>query len=178
MPKEEEIKIKKITEEPKFPSERAGMSAIKLYDKIEEKPLSSMLHRHTGTDDSFPVDYDDLLNKPILISRTAISADLSGAAVTLVCLHTGGRKVEIINAYLLYTEASSADAGITVQIGKESDTDYYYTGTSEVSKAQWYEKEVVLLKRDLDIGDTILFTSAGSKVGTGEIMLIIEYRIL
>lgn len=114
---------------------------------------------------------------PVIDARTAISVDLSGSAATLVCLHTE-RKATIINAYLLYTEASSADAGITVEVGKESDRDYYYTGTTEVSKAIWYSKTLTLLKNDLAAGDTITFYSAGGKTGTGEIMLIIEYIII
>lgn len=121
--------------------------------------------------------YKDLIGKPTLIVRTATSVDLSGSAETLICFHTE-RKAEIINAYFLYTEASSADTGITVEIGKESDRDYYYTGTTEVSKAIWYTKQVTLLKKDIVAGDTVTFYSAGSKVGTGEIMLIIEYKFI
>jgi hypothetical protein len=110
------------------------------------------------------------------IERTASSVDLSGAAATLVCFHAE-RACTLEKATLLYTEASSADAGITVEIGKESDRDYYYTGTTEVSKSQWYTKDVTLLQTDIASGDTVTFYSAGSKTGTGEIMLVIEYTI-
>jgi hypothetical protein len=108
------------------------------------------------------------------IARTAVSADLSGAAATLVCLHAE-QNLHLARAILLYTEASSADAGVTVEIGKESDRDYYYTGASETNKALWYTKEVTLLKNDVATGDTITFYSPGSKTGTGEVMLTIEY---
>lgn len=107
------------------------------------------------------------------IYRTSVSVDLSGSATTLVAFHTEISCV-LNKATLLYTEASSADAGITVEIGKESDRDYYYTGTTETGKSQWYSKDITLLKRDIASGDTITFYSPGGKTGTGEIMLILE----
>jgi hypothetical protein len=107
-------------------------------------------------------------------ARTAIAVDLSGAATTLVALHSE-TKALLTRATLLYTEASSADAGITIKIGKETDDDYYYTGTTETGESQWYTKTVTLLAKDIAAGDTVLFYSAGSKVGTGEIILILDY---
>ena len=111
-----------------------------------------------------------------MIVRTATAADLSGAAETLIVLHAE-RDCVLEKATLLYTEASSADAGITVEIGKESDRDYYYTGATEQSKAQWYSKDVDLLKQDIAAGDTVTFYSAGGKAGTGKIMCVIEYTL-
>lgn len=109
------------------------------------------------------------------IARSATSVDLSGAAATLITFHCE-KACTITKATLLYTEASSGDAGVAVKIGKESDDDYYYTGTSELSKALWYSVDVTLLKTDLAAGDTILLYSAGSKTGTGEVMLVLEYQ--
>lgn len=111
---------------------------------------------------------------PVHIARTSISADLSGSAVTLVALHAE-RACTLKKATLVYTEASSADAGITLEIGKESDRDYYYTGASEADKSQWYSKDVTLLKAAVAAGDTLTFYSPGGKVGTGEVMLVVEY---
>lgn len=108
------------------------------------------------------------------IVRTSVSVDLSGASTTLVCLHPE-RDVTIEKATLLYTEASSADAGSGIEIGKETDRNYFYTGTSEAGKAQWYSVDVTLLKTDLLAGDTLTFYSAGGKTGTGEVMLVVEY---
>jgi hypothetical protein len=130
--------------------------------KIPEEP--------TGEKITF---FKHLIDKPPFYQRTAASVDLSGSAATLIVFHFE-KYVEIRKAYFLYTEASSADAGITVKIGKETDDDYYYTGTTETSKSQWYTKELTLLKKDVQSGDTVLFTSAGSKTGAGEIMLILE----
>lgn len=124
--------------------------------------------------------YDNLASvigiNHIKIDRTATAADLSGAAETLIVFHAE-RAATLERATLLYTEGSSADAGITVEIGKESDRDYYYTGTTETGKAQWYSTDVDLLKQDIEAGDTVTFYSAGGKVGTGEIMCVIEYSL-
>ncbi len=102
--------------------------------------------------------------------------DLSGSAISNeVVLHfTRAATLKRIN--LVYPEASSADAGVAIKVGKESDDDYYYTGTSEVSKAAWYETNVTMLKTDIQAGDTLVVSMAGSKVGTGTVIVTLEYR--
>jgi len=145
-------------------------------EKPEPFVRGVMAHIHDGI--NAPRNYfRHLEDRPTLIERTATSVDLSGAAATLIVFHTE-RKAELVNAYLLYTEASSNNAGIVLKIGKETDDDYYYLGASEVSKDQWYTNQITLLKIDIMKGDTITFYSAGSKTGTGEIMLIIEYKFV
>ena len=116
---------------------------------------------------------DRPLHSESQIIRSATSVDLSGAAEILVVFHTE-KAFHILKATLLYTEASSADAGIAIKMGKETDDDYYYSGTSETSKSQWYSKDITLNQPNIDAGDSVLFYSAGGKAGTGEIMLIIE----
>jgi hypothetical protein len=146
--------------------------------KSEYYQIESDIPEHTHDGIVSPkINFSDLNGRPTLIERTATSIDLSGAAETLIVFHTE-REATITNAYFLYTEATSADAGITIKIGKEEDDDYYYTGTSEVSKSQWDTDSITLLKRDIAQGDTVLFYSAGGKSGTGEIMLIIEYKFV
>ena len=108
------------------------------------------------------------------VARTSVVVDLSGAAAVLVALHAE-RAITLTKATLLYTEASSGDAGIAIKIGKETDDDYYFSGTSEVSKSQWYTKDVTLLQTAVTSGDTILLSSAGGKTGTGEIILVLDY---
>ncbi len=103
--------------------------------------------------------------------------DLSGAAASSVTILHTTRACTLVKAVLLYTEASSADTGVTVTIGKETDADFYYTGASEVSKAAWYEKEVTLLQTAVAAGDTVICGDAGSKVGTGEILVCLEYTV-
>ena len=108
------------------------------------------------------------------VARTSVVVDLSGAAAVLVALHAE-RAITLTKATLLYTEASSGDAGVAIKIGKETDDDYYFIGTSEISKAQWYSLDVILLQTAVTSGDTVLLSSAGGKVGTGEIILILDY---
>jgi len=103
--------------------------------------------------------------------------DLSGAAQSSVVILHAPQALTLKSIVLLYTEASSGDAGVAVTIGKETDADYYYTGTSEISKSAWYEKSVTLLKTDIAAGDTVICGHAGSKVGTGEILVCIEYSV-
>lgn len=133
------------------------------YPETEEEPLQE-------------IEAEQLEPRSVLVAKTGVSVDLDGAAETLVCLHTE-LDAEITRAYFLYTEASSANAGVTVEVGKESDRDYYFAETSESSKALWYTKEITLLKKDITKGDTVTFHSQGSKVGTGEITLVIEYKL-
>lgn len=109
------------------------------------------------------------------VMSTAI--DLSGAAVVDEILLHATEAVTLVKATLLYKEASSADAGVAVTLGKEGSAAYFYTGDSEVSKAAWYEKNLTLLQTALPAGNTLLAGCAGGKVGTGEVYLVVEYTI-
>lgn len=103
--------------------------------------------------------------------------DLSGAAVAgNVILHPT-QACTLLSARVLYTEASSADAGVAIKIGKETDDDYYFTGTSATSQSQWAETSLTLLKTDVAAGDTVICSSAGGKTGTGEVLVCIEYKV-
>jgi hypothetical protein len=103
--------------------------------------------------------------------------DLSGSAQADVVILHAITACTLVKVELLYTEASSGDAGVTVTVGKETDPDYYYTGTSEISKAAWYTLDVTLLATDLAAGDTLICGHAGSKSGTGEILVCAEYTV-
>lgn len=141
---------------------------------VELETFLAQLSR--SIEEYFRETYFDVKKNAIKIVRTATAADLSGSAETLVAFHTE-LACTLEKATLLYTEASSGDAGITLEIGKESDRNYYYTGTSEVSKALWYSLDVTLLQNDIAAGDTVTLYSPGSKTGTGAVMLIMEYSI-
>jgi len=89
--------------------------------KSEYYQIESDIPEHTHDGIVSPkINFSDLNGRPTLIERTATSIDLSGAAETLIVFHTE-REATITNAYFLYTEATSADAGITIKIGKEED---------------------------------------------------------
>lgn len=104
--------------------------------------------------------------------------DLSGAAQAEVPILFASQECEMLKVSLLYTEASSADAGVAVKVGTETDDDEYYTGTSEVSKAKWYTLDVTLLGTVIPAGETVVCSNAGGKTGTGEILVCIEYRVV
>jgi len=110
-------------------------------------------------------------------ARAMAIMDLSsGAVADNIIFHTSVA-CTLLNVFLVYQEATSADAGITVDVGHETDDDYYYTGTTEVSKAAWYELDVTLLNTDIPAGNTVVCNSAGGKTGTGTLLVVIEYAI-
>ena len=110
-------------------------------------------------------------------AKAMVKIDLSATAVSNIpILHTS-RACTLLKALILYTEASSADAGVTIEIGTEGTAAYYYTGTSEVSQALWYELDATLLQTAIAAGDTVICGCAGAKVGTGEVLICIEYKV-
>jgi hypothetical protein len=111
-----------------------------------------------------------------LAARSEISnvVDLSGAAVVDVVWVADAAYT--LQAYLVYTEASSADAGINVKVGKmivgTDDDDFFVVAVAtEVSKETGYRKALTMASTAVAAGDVIIFTSAGSKAGTGNVVL-------
>lgn len=107
-------------------------------------------------------------------ARSMASLDLSGGvqnSLILVPSVTG----RITGVKLIYTEASSADAGVTVTVKNTFDT--IYTGTSESSKAQFYVFNATLNRTTLYANDPLIFTTNGGKVGAGEIVVEVEYML-
>jgi len=124
------------------------------------------------------IHYPDLYEKPIIkFFNSSDAADLSGGVTRKVCFYTA-TGATLISAYLIYSENTSANEGISIGIGSSLNTDayYYYVGTSEVNKDQWYVKEVTLLNTVIGAGDAIYLYSAGGKVGIGEINLAIQVQ--
>lgn len=107
--------------------------------------------------------------------------DLSGAAQTDVVVAFLPFDATLGYLYAVYAEGSSADAGVTIKVGKASpggvDDDYYYTGASEVSIAQWSQRDLALLQTDIPAGTTITCACVGSKVGAGEILIVAEFYV-
>lgn len=103
--------------------------------------------------------------------------DLSGAAVTHF-FNVPNRYGSLITAKLIYTEASSADAGILIEVGHPSDTNFLAELTSEVSKAINTVSSMTL--NDSRIGaynQPIVVTSPGGKTGTGEVIVVLEITL-
>lgn len=98
---------------------------------------------------------------------------LSGSAIDIPIFYAScsGR---IAKAIILYTEGSSADAGVVIRIGATGNDDYYYTGASETSKSLLTETIIGLLKTDVGAGDSITVGTAGGKVGAGKVRIILH----
>lgn len=109
------------------------------------------------------------------------SLDLSGGATDLEAYHAV-RAGHLLGYTILYTEASSADAGVDIRIGRYQDGvaldgDYFDISTSEVSKNKGYSKHFAigdLTQTVIAAGDTVTVGIAGGKTGTGEIIIILE----
>lgn len=101
--------------------------------------------------------------------------DLSGSAVTAI-VFIADRAYTLTEADLVYTEASSADTGVNVKVGKlivgTDDDDFFVAAVaSEVSKEAGYRKSLTLAQTAIAEGDIITINSAGGKTGTGEVIL-------
>ena len=124
-------------------------------------------------------DFYDGIREAVLIALTVQNMtdplDLSGASRDIPLLHAL-EDLTILSVTALYVEASSADDGVVIRVGKETDDDYFYTGDSETSQDKWNESDLTLLEDDLDEGDTLTIGTAGGKTGTGEVVFIIRYR--
>jgi len=107
--------------------------------------------------------------------------DLSGAATDVEVFHAV-TKCQLIGCAIVYTEASSADAGVQIRVGRYQegvalDNDYFDSSTSETSKDKGYVKHFKtsdLTNSVISAGDTVTVGTAGGKTGAGEVMLILK----
>jgi hypothetical protein len=118
------------------------------------------------------------LDKEVLTVVTVSAMDLSGSADTEILLFDKNSEIHIHKVWVHYSEASSADAGVTISLGSLADDDAYFAATSEVNKDQYYTKEYV--KGDLTLAvvpknTPLVVKSAGGKTGTGEVIIGIAY---
>lgn len=112
---------------------------------------------------------------------TSASLDLSGGATDIDVFHATSNAY-LCGYYIFYTEASSADAGVSIDVGRYTDgvaldDDFYDTTTSEVSKNLGYSLQVVtssLSQTALTEGSTLTVGTAGGKVGTGEVQIVLQ----
>jgi len=101
--------------------------------------------------------------------------DLSGAAATEV-VFVPQQDCYIISWSLIYEEASSADAGITLEIGTNVDPNRFGSVTSEISESAYYVKRYAGTTDDNACvqGTNIIVKSAGGKVGTGTVRFMLN----
>lgn len=106
--------------------------------------------------------------------------DLSAAASDVELFHAI-TPCTLVGYQILYTEASSADAGVNVRIGRYQsgvalDNDYFDVSTSEVSKNKGYAKffkTADLTQKTIAVGDTVTAGTAGGKTGTGKVFVVL-----
>ena len=120
----------------------------------------------------------------ITIGKSVFSSkafDLSGAADDeVIFLASQDTAITIYRAY--YTEASSADAGVVLRVGKVgttgvADEDYFSSQISEVSKAAGYIRHYGtnnLAAYILKSGEQLTVGTAGGKVGDGEVRFEVQ----
>ena len=106
--------------------------------------------------------------------------DLSSGASDIEVFHAMA-PCTFVGYQILYTELSSADAGVDVRIGRYQsgvalDNDYFDISTSEVSKNKGYSKFFQtsdLTQKVIAVGDTVTVGTAGGKTGTGEVCVLL-----
>lgn len=104
-----------------------------------------------------------------------IPLTLNGTAQEIMALRyqNGGR---LIAARLIYSEATSADAGVQITLKNGANTVTYFDVVSEVSKAKWSVVDIPLLATIITTSP-IIFSTPGGKVGTGKVILELEYTL-
>jgi len=101
--------------------------------------------------------------------------DLSGASTDVIVVSLRTDSV-LVRYDIVYTEASSADAGVEIRVGHLDDTDRFDVSTSEASKAVGYTKTfniTDLTTVNSDGVKGISIGTAGGKTGTGEVQIIL-----
>ena len=137
--------------------------------------LSNVDRSHTTMKDVLDAMQTDL--ETIVVS-SQVPIDLSGAAA-IQHVFVADRAYTLTAANFVFTEASSADTGSNVSVGKvyigTDDVDYFVDEVaSAVSKETGYRQVGTLLQTAVVEGDVITVSSAGGKTGTGEIILQLE----
>jgi hypothetical protein len=118
------------------------------------------------------------------VTRTGLILDLSSYPATAP-LFTAEEDYCLVGIEFAYTEASSAAAGVAVQVGRIStagvSTTYFHTATSASAQAQGTVKRYLnttgtdsLAQQRLPKGDTLTYGTAGLKSGAGEITVTVH----
>lgn len=105
-----------------------------------------------------------LRTQPIVLAGPAVYEPLMAAQSTTT----------LRLALITYDEASSADAGVAVRIGKIGSASYFATYTTEVSKAAGSVVNLPQITNTLAPGETLTVECDGNKTGAGTISVQIE----
>lgn len=109
------------------------------------------------------------------VAQARVILDLSGGASSSIIFHAT-KAATITKIRALYSEASSSDTGVQIDVGKQGSASYFYTGTSEADKALYDYSDLTPLQTAIAANDTVVCSTAGGKTGTGEVLFILEYR--
>lgn len=99
--------------------------------------------------------------------------ELAGPA-TYESLHTAESSMNLRSAKVIYDEASSADAGVAVRIGKIGSASYFKTYTTEVSMTVGKVINLSQISLPLAAGETLTVECDGNKTGAGMISIQVE----
>jgi len=115
---------------------------------------------------------NDILDELDKVYVQSPVVDLSGTGSNEVVFFAE-QAYTIEEASFIFTEASSADAGCNLTVGKliigTDDPDYFVVAVASASsKETAYEQALTLAETDVAAGDVIVFVSAGGKSGEGE----------
>jgi len=122
-----------------------------------------------GTDTQFDLDI------------MSIALDLSGGAADMIVFNAIG-SFYLCGYTVLYSEASSANAGVNIRVGRLQaggafDDDYYDIVASTINEALGYSvryRTADLLQHAIATGESVTVGTAGGKVGTGEVKIILH----
>jgi hypothetical protein len=110
----------------------------------------------------------------IVVASTEL--DLSAAGVDVLELYAA-KDYYILGIGMIYTEASSADAGVIVRVGNAASSTHFLTKTSQTSQALGYVRKHIdsadFASRDLKQGEFLTVGTAGGKAGAGKVKFMI-----
>lgn len=104
--------------------------------------------------------------------KQSIEIDLSESAVDFPIFFSGG-VISFVSATLIYTEATSADTGVVIELKDSTYT--YATVTTESNKALFSTTAMSLSRTRSIEGNPLRVTCAGGKVGVGKCVLELIY---
>lgn len=101
--------------------------------------------------------------------------DLSEATAYEMVLINADASIRINNIYIVWTEGSSADAGIAINIGATATGSDYFTTTSSASKSAGDVETISAESVVVPKGTPIYINHDGGKGGAGNCFVIFSY---
>lgn len=109
-------------------------------------------------------------------ARTDI-IDLGGASSSQ-SVYTAVNALTVALVRVIYEEATSADAGVAIRVGKIGSASFFSTFTSEINKSIGNVTTLTLTNTTLAAGETMIVECDGNKAGTGAVTVQIELESL